>query len=57
MGDPIYGGDQFWRKSELFGPPFIVSILKSLKNQIFPHELEFNGFCMILSETFEVCTH
>ena len=46
-GDPISGGNQFCRKSELFGPPFCISILKVFWTQIFRHSLEFNPFCMI----------
>ena len=46
-GDPISGGNQFCRKSELFGPPFCISILKVLWTQIHRHLLDFNAFCMI----------
>ena len=46
-GDLISGGNQFCRKSELFGPPFCISILKVLCTQILRHWLDFNAFCMI----------
>ena len=46
-GDLISGGNQFCRKSELFGPTFCISILKVLWTQIFCHSLDFNLFCMI----------
>ena len=46
-GDLISGGNQFCRKSELFGPPFCISILKVLQTQILCHSLDFNAFCMI----------
>ena len=36
-GDLISGGNQFCRKSELFGPPFYISILKVLRTQILCH--------------------
>ena len=48
-GDPISGGNQFCRKSELFVPPFCISILKVLWTQIFCHSLDSNAFCMIQS--------
>ena len=46
-GDLISWGNQFCRKSELFGPPFCISILKVLWTQILSHSLDFNAFCMI----------
>ena len=46
-GDLISGGNQFCRKSKLFGPPFCISILKVLWTQIFCHSLDFNEFYMI----------
>ena len=46
-GDLISGANQFWRRSELFGPPFCISILKVLQTQILRHSLDFNPFCMI----------
>ena len=45
--DVISRGNQFCRKSQLFGPPFCISILKNLRTQIFCHLLDFNAFCMI----------
>ena len=45
--DVISRGNQFCRKSQLFGPPFCISILKNLTTQIFCHLLDFNAFCMI----------
>ena len=55
--DLISGGNQFWRKSELFGRPFCVSVLKVLLTQILHHSLDFNAFCMIqeqLSQSLEI---
>ena len=46
-GDLISGGNQFCRNSELFGPPFCISILKVLWIKIHCHSLDFNAFCMI----------
>ena len=46
-GDLISRGNQFYRKSELFGSPFCISILKVLWTQILCHSLDFNAFCMI----------
>ena len=46
-GDLISWGNQFCRKSELFGSPFCISILKVLWTQILCHSLDFNAFCMI----------
>ena len=45
--DLISGGIQFCRKSELFGPPFSISILKVFMTRILCHSLDFNAFCMI----------
>ena len=52
-GDLISGGNQFCRKSELFGPPFCISILKVLRTQILRHSLDFNAFCMIQEYFFQ----
>ena len=41
------GGNQFCRKSELFGPPFCISILKVLWTQNDHLSSDFNAFCMI----------
>ena len=60
MGDLIFGGNQFCRKSELFGPPFYSSILKVLGNQLFRYSLDLNAFCMIqeyFPQCFEVSTN
>ena len=46
-GDLISAGNQFCRKSELFGLPFSIWILKVLWTQILPHLLDFNAFSMI----------
>ena len=46
-GDLNSRGDQFCRKSELFDPPFCISILKILWTQILCHSLDFNAFWMI----------
>ena len=58
-GDLISGGNQFCRKSELFGPPFCISILKVLETKTLCHSLDFNAFCMIqeyLLQSFEIST-
>ena len=58
--DLISGGNHFCRKSELFGPPFCISILKVLWTQIFGHSLDFNAFCIIrehFPQSFEVSTN
>ena len=47
-GDLIFARIQFCRKSELFSPPFCISILKVLLTQILRHSLlDFIVFCMI----------
>ena len=46
-GHVISAGNQFCRKSQLFGPPFCILILKVLWTQIHPYSLDFNAFCMI----------
>ena len=59
-GDQISGRNQFCRKSELFGPPFCISILKALQTQILRHLLDFNAFCMIqeyFSQSLEISTN
>ena len=59
-GDLISGWNQFCRKSELFGPPFCISILKVLWTQIHCHSLDFNAFCMIqeyFSKSLEISTN
>ena len=59
-GDLISRGNQFCRKSQLFGPPFCISILKVLCTQIFHHSLDFNAFCMIqeyFSQSLEISTN
>ena len=56
-GDLISGWNQFCRMSELFGPPFCISILKVLWTQIHRHSLDFNAFCMIqeyFSQSLEI---
>ena len=40
----ISGGNQFCRRSELFGPLFCISILNFLWTQIHLHPLDFNAF-------------
>ena len=45
--DLISGRNQFCSKSELFGPPFCISILKVWQTQILCHWLDFNAFFMI----------
>ena len=46
-GDLVSGGNQFWRKSELFGPLFCISILKVFSTEFLRHSLDFNACCMI----------
>ena len=60
MGDLISWGNQFCRKSELFGPPFCISILKVLCSQIHRHSLDFNALVMIqeyFSQSLELSTN
>ena len=59
-GDLISGWNQFCRKSELFGPPFCISILKVFQTQILPHSLDLNAFFMIqgyFSQSLEISTN
>ena len=59
-GDLISGANQFWRKSELFGPSFCISILKVLRTQILRHSLDFNLLWMIqeyVSQSLEIFTN
>ena len=59
-GDLISWGNQFCRKSELFGPPFCISVLKVLWTKIHRHLLDFNAFCMIqeyFSQSLEISTN
>ena len=59
-GDLISGWNQFSWKSELFVPPFCISILKVLQTQILRHSLDFNAFCMIqeyLYQSLEIFTN
>ena len=58
--DLIFWGNQFRRKSELFGPPFCSSILKVLSTKFVRHSLDFNAFYMIkelLSQSLQVSTN
>ena len=58
--DLISRRNQFCRMSELFGPPFCISILKVLWTQIHRHSLDFNAFCMIqeyFSQKLETSTN
>ena len=58
--DLIFGGNQFCRMSELFGPPFCISILKVFQTQILRHLLALNAFCMIqdyFSQGSQICTN
>ena len=58
--DLISGENHFCRKSELFRPPFCISILKVFRTQIFRHSLDFNAFCMIqeyFSQSLEISTN
>ena len=45
--DVISGGNKFWRKSELFDPPFFIPIFKVLCTQINRHSIDLSAFCMI----------
>ena len=59
-GDLIPGGNQFCRKSELFGPLFCSSTLNILWTQILCDSLDFNTFFMVqqyFSNTFKICTN
>ena len=59
-GDIIFVGKQFCRKSELFGLPFFIWILKVLRTKILRHSLDINAFSMIqecLSRTFWIWTN
>ena len=49
----ISGGNQFSRKSELFGLPFCIAILKVFRTQILHHSLDFNAFSMIQEYFFK----
>ena len=44
----ISWGNQFCRMSELFGPPFCISILKVLWTQVLRYSLDFNAFLLKL---------
>ena len=55
-----FWGNQFGRRSELFGPPFIISILKVLCTQIHHDAWNLNAFCMIeefFSQKLEMSTN
>ena len=59
-GDLISVVNQFWRMSELFGPPFCSSVLKVLLNKLLRHSLYINAFCMIqeyFSQSLEISTN
>ena len=59
-GDLIPGGNQFYRKSELFASPFCIWILKVLETQIRRHLLDLNAFCMteeFFSQSLEISTN
>ena len=59
-GDQISGGNQFYRKSELFYPPFCISILKVLRTEFLRHSIHFNAFCLIqeyFSQSLEISTN
>ena len=59
-GDLISAGNQFCRKSELFGLPFCIWILKDLWTRIHRHSLALNAFCMIeeyFSQSLEISTN
>ena len=59
-GDLFFWGNQFCKKSEVFGAPFCIWILKVLQNQIHCHSLDFNALCMIweyFSQSLEISTN
>ena len=59
-GDLIFVGNQFCRKSQLFGLPFCISILKVLRTEILRHSLDFSAFFMIqecFSQRVEIYTN
>ena len=59
-GDLISGWNQSFRKTELFGPTFCISISKALRTQIHCHSLDFNAFCMLqeyLYQSLEISTN
>ena len=59
-GGPNFWGNQFCRMSELFGPPFCISILKVLWTQILRHSLDLSPFCMNeedFSQSAEISTN
>ena len=59
-GDIISRGNQFCRKSELFAPPFFISMLKVLWTKILRHSLDSNAFCMIeenFCQSLEISTN
>ena len=45
--DLLSGGNQFHRKSELFGASFCITVFKVFYTKILRHSLDFNAFCMI----------
>ena len=58
--DLLSGGNQFFRISGLFGPPFCISILKVLWPEIILHSLDFSSFCMNqedFSKSPEICAN
>ena len=60
MVDLISGGNQFSRKTELFGHPFCISFLKVLRTGILRHSLDFSAFCMIqcyFCQSLEISTN
>ena len=59
MEDQISGKNQSCRKSELFGRPCSISILKDLMTQIISHSLNYNASYLIqeyFSETLKLST-
>ena len=49
----ISGGNQFCRKSELFGQSSCIWISKVLYTKVHRHSLDFNAFCIIQEEFFQ----
>ena len=59
-GNLISKGNQFCKKSELFCPPFCISVLKALWTEIHLHSSHSNVVCMIqeyFSQSLEISTN
>ena len=59
-GNVFSGGNQFCRKSKIFGLSFCISILKLSSTDILRHSLDFNAFCLVQKkfyQTFEISSN